>query len=158
MSLAQPVSRPGQLRHWPHSCAAPGLTLFPRMVRWSMDTGGLPFTVNLMFFMCTFIDMSTPRHRKQPLPAAEFHEFSALSLKSSPQACGGGAPTGTGHIRTRELPSLSAGETQVAKKITPIIIPISSLNTTRNLPPRQHCHHGIPLASAPVIVPWERKR
>ena len=38
----------------------PHLTLLPRMVRWSMETGGLPFTVNLMFFMCTFIDMSTP--------------------------------------------------------------------------------------------------
>ena len=25
-----------------------------------MDTGGLPLTVNLMFFMWTFIDMSTP--------------------------------------------------------------------------------------------------
>ena len=26
-----------------------------------METGGLPFTVNLMFFMCTFMDMSTPQ-------------------------------------------------------------------------------------------------
>ena len=38
----------------------PRRTLLPRMVRWSMETGGLPFTVNLMFFMCTFIDISTP--------------------------------------------------------------------------------------------------
>lgn len=36
------------------------LTLLPLMVRWSMEIGGLPFTVNLIFFMCTFIDMSTP--------------------------------------------------------------------------------------------------
>ena len=39
-------------------------TLLPLIVRWSMDTGGLPLTVNLMFFMCTFMDMSTPQPAK----------------------------------------------------------------------------------------------
>ena len=39
-------------------------TLLPLIVRWSMDTGGFPLTVNLMFFMCTFMDMSTPQPAK----------------------------------------------------------------------------------------------
>ena len=50
-----------------------------------METGGLPFTVNLMFFMCTFMDMSTPQSGMTVTTtnkASKLGKLSKLSLES----------------------------------------------------------------------------